>query len=353
MRGRANFLPRLLGLLALCGLGAVLGSAVTFSSSLQPPPGEGTVYVTQVEAAPNGAILKPLDLGRGLFSPIVRGLSFPTALLCGPDGRLYVNDLWAERGGLLLHRIWRFNPDGSGQTPVAEWASGELRPGAMAFSPNGDLYFGTLSTEAGRLTGGIWRIPGALHADRAFNPPEPVLPPEAFTPPPAATAGAVAEPYAFLTAGPFAGDLLIIDDPFTFGRLGGGENPGARVLRAPAPDFTAVEEFIPFHRDLETEGPFSAAGLAVTDQGDVLVTDIDNGKVLRYGPDGAFQGVFAQVEDPNQIAIGPDDLVYVTNVTFPGGGAVRGGLFIFDAEGKEVAKAEFAMRLRGVTVCAP
>jgi hypothetical protein len=121
-----------------------------------------------------------------------------------------------------------------------------------------------------------------------------------------------------------------------------------------SPTSTTVVEFIPLHKDSETGEPFTAAGLAINSQGDVLVNDINNDKVLRYGPDGTFKGVFAKVESPNQIAIGPDDIVYVTNATFPpGGGAVRGGLFIFDPEGKLLAKSGFPIALYGVTVCAP
>ena len=94
-----------------------------------------------------------------------------------------------------------------------------------------------------------------------------------------------------------------------------------------------------------------AGGLAISSQGDVFVNDFNNGKVLRYGPDGTFKGVFAKLETPNEIAIGPDDIVYVTDVSFRP--TTRGGLFVFDPEGKPLASANFPMALRGVTVCAP
>jgi len=335
-----------LGLGILSGLGGALGVA-------QPPPGQGTVYVTKAVYAPDGAILKPLDIGLGLFQTVVRDLGDPHNVLCGPDGRLYVNDLWRSERGREVHRILRFNQDGSGRTAVAEWDSDELRPGAMVFAPDGDLYFGTVSTDGGQLTKGIWRIPGALQADREFNPPKQILSPDIFTPPPSDKVGAAAEPYAFLTTGPFAGDLLIIDSPWVFSSDSEAEFVGDRVLRARSPDFTQVEEFIPRHKDPDTGEPFSAAGLAVTSEGDILITDFDNDKILRYGPDGTFKGIFAGMESPNEIAVGPDGLVYVTNVTFEERGPLRGGLFIFDPEGNPLVSANFNIFLKGVTVCAP
>lgn len=340
---------------ALLAFGAGNSSLGTLAAVVQPPPGQGSVYLTKAVAAPDGAVVKPLDLKLGLFQTVVRALGSPENILCGPDGRLYVNDLFQrEASGIRVNRILRFKQDGSGRTFVADWDAAELWPSAMVFAPNGDLYFGTVSTEPGKPTKGIWRIPGALQAGQEFNAPQQVLQPNVFTPPPSDKIGASTGPFAFLTAEPFAGDLLIIDDPRTFSVEGAGsERPGSRVLRALKPDFNTVVEFIPFQKDPETGEPFSAASLTIANQGDVLVNDFDNNKVLRYGPDGMFKGVFAQVETPNQIAIGPDGLVYVTNVSFLPGGAVRGGLFIFDPEGKEVVSANFSLFLRGVTVCAP
>jgi sugar lactone lactonase YvrE len=266
---------------------------------------------------------------------IVSGLNSPHDVLCGPDGRLYVNDLWQRDGTLEVHRILRFNQDGSGRTLVAQWRSNNLRPSAMVFAPNGDLYFGTVSTERGKPTRGIWRIVGALQAESSFNPPEQILSPETFSQPGEDLNST--KPYAFLTAGPFAGDLLIVEK--------------TRILRALKPDFKTVAEFIPAFKDQETGEDFGAGGLAISSQGDVFVNDFSNGKVLRYGPDGTFKGVFAKLETPNQIAIGPDDIVYVTDVSFQP--TTRGGLFVFDPEGKPLASANFPIALRGVTVCAP
>jgi sugar lactone lactonase YvrE len=317
-------------------------------------PGKGIVYITKAEDFPYGEIIKPEDLILGKFTTIASGLGSPHEVLCGPDGRLYVNSQKEEEGGRKVNRTLRFNQDGSERTVVAQWDSDVLRPGAMVFASNGDLYFGTVSTEGGKPTRGIWRIRGALQADGRFNPPEQVLPPEVFTPPPADKIGAAVEPFAFLTTGPFAGDLLLIDDPWAWSERGAkAENPGTRVLRALQPDFNSVVEFIPRYKDPQTKEPFWAAGLAINNQGDVFVTDFGNGKILRYGADGTFKGVFVLLEDANQIAIGPDDIVYVTNVSFPpSGGPWRGSLVVYDPNGKWLASG-WGLHWRGVTVCAP
>jgi glucose/arabinose dehydrogenase len=268
--------------------------------------------------------------------PIASGLSDPHDITCSPDGRLYVNEPYGPDN---RSRIVRFNQDGSGRMEIAEWPERVLRPSAMVFAPNGDLYFGTALTQSDGPTKGVWRISGAL---QTANVPEQILPPEVFSKPGAGFNNNVS-PYAFLTAGPFAGDLLIVD----VGSQG-------RVLRAAKPDFKTLAEFIPAFKDAETSFDFRPAGLAINSKGDVFVNDFTNDKVLRYGPDGSFKGVIAKLDNPNQIAIGPDDMIHVTNAFFPGGGgAVRGGLFIFDAEGKPMASASFPLALRGVTVCAP
>jgi streptogramin lyase len=330
--------------LVLLGLGISSGLVGTGASMLQPVPGTGIVYITKAEDFPYGEILKPEDLILGTFTTIASGLGSPHNILCGPDGRLYVNDLWVEEGGREVNRILRFNQDGSGRTIVAEWDSDELEPGAMVFAPNGDLYFGTISTAKGKPTQGIWRIPGALQADEQFNPPEQVLPPTAFITPTFDVRYSV-QPHVFLTIGPFQGDLLILDTPWQSGI------PDGRVLRALHPDFTSIEEFIPAFEDPRGE-PFLPPGLAVNSQGDVFVTDFANGKILRYGPNGTFKGSFVSLEWANQIAIGPDDIVYVTNIVFRAGKAERGSLVVYDPEGKWLA-AGWGYRWRGVTVCAP
>jgi hypothetical protein len=205
----------------------------------------------------------------------------------------------------------------------------DLEPLYVRFAQNGDLYFGTYQEGS---TSGVWRIPGALQSEQEFNIPQQVLPP---------TGNSVdyIAPQAFLSTGPFRGDLLIIE-----GRNEDGA-PNGRVLRALGPGFTSAKEFIPAHNDPEGGQPFLPVGLAINSGGDVFITDSNNGKILRYGPDGSFKGLFGSVVHTLEIAIGPDDLVYVTN---------GGGLYIFDTKGNLVSPAMIPSGvLHGVTVCAP
>lgn len=117
---------KLIGLgvaLVLLALAAANSSAVTWGAGMQPMPGKGTVYVTKFVPAPDGAILKVLDFGLGLFTPIVSGLGSPPTVLCGSDGRLYVTET-AQEGNRSVRRILRFNQDGSGRTVVAHRCKG-------------------------------------------------------------------------------------------------------------------------------------------------------------------------------------------------------------------------------------
>jgi sugar lactone lactonase YvrE len=303
----------MLGVLALGTL-----SDISSGIGAQSVQSKGTVYVTKGDnASAAGAILKPLDLSLGILTPIVTDLQVPDSLTCGSDGRLYVNDV-SLRGVQApgTNRLWRVNQDGSGRTIIADWPSNILRPNGLVFAPNGDLYFGTFTPLKG-----IWRIPGALQTNTQFNLPQEVLPASVF--------GAVdqAEPHAFLTTGPFAGDLLIA--------------AGGKVLRATKPNFDRVVEFI----------PRQAAALAVNSKGDILITDFSNDRIHRYGSDGTRKGIFATMTKPNQIAIGPDDTVYVTNPAFRGVGAIGGSLFVFTPEGKLVVSTP-PLGLQGVAVCA-
>lgn len=324
--------------LVLALVGGALGSASMLETGLQPPPGKGTVYVTKVAPAPDGAILKVMDLALGITNPIISGLNLPFDVLCGPDGRFYITEAWAREGIRTISRIVRFNQDGSGRTVLAQWPSSELRPIGLVFAPNGDLYFGTISIAEGRRHKGIWRIRGALQADQQFNPPEQVLPPESFTRTPSQYDGVT--PQVFLSSGPFQGDLLIADSPSFTG------DPGGRVLRAPKPEFNTVVEFIPQH---DNPNPFQPQGLAVNSQGDVFVNDTANDKVLRYGSDGTLKGTFAEIVGSMEIAIGPNDIVYLTAWRSDSAAA----FFVLGPDGNVLGSSEFMFRMYEVTVCAP
>ncbi|HEY5595719.1 MAG TPA: hypothetical protein VIL47_00445 [Candidatus Bipolaricaulota bacterium] len=339
-----------------------LQASTPASATLQARVGLDTVYLTKPAASPDGAIVTPFDLSLSLYRTVLRNLSFPETILCGADGRLYFTQTFApqsvgaaasilihqqqrvvEKSELTYHQLMRANQDGSSQAALVEWDSLTLQPSSLVATAQGDLYLGTTSQD-GQPTQGLWRIANAFQQNGPqLGFPRLLIPPERFQSPLEPVSYSV-RPQAMLTAGPFTGDLLIIDAPVP------SLVPGGRVLRAQAPEFAEVVTFIPPSMDPQMQRPFKPAGLALTLQGDVLVTDFANDKVIRFAPDGEPLGVFAALKSPNQIAVGSDGLVYVTNLEFRGVN-VTGGLFIFDTEGNLLASEQSPQFLRGVTVC--
>jgi sugar lactone lactonase YvrE len=222
----------------------------------------------------------------------------------------------------------------------------------MVFAPNGDLYFGTVSTAPGQRSQGLWRIPGVAQAGVRFNRPVNVLPGSRFAAPPNGLTGVGVAASAFMTAGPFAGQMLVREEPRVFELAGAGpEDPGDRLLRLPPPGFMAFEELIPQGVDAKTMLPIRLDGVAVNSEGDIFSTDVKQNRVLRHGPDGSLKGIFAVVKSPNLLAVGPDDLVYVTNTEFPDGDTIQGGVFVYDPQGNLVGKIDQPLALLGVAVC--
>jgi hypothetical protein len=88
----------------------MLDNADTLVTGTQTSPGQGIIYLTRAQAAPDGAIVKLQDLQLGLLQPIVGGLSYPNTVLCGSDGRLYVDEVLGVNHG--HGRIQRFNQVG-------------------------------------------------------------------------------------------------------------------------------------------------------------------------------------------------------------------------------------------------
>jgi sugar lactone lactonase YvrE len=314
----------LLGTLVIGVAMGMLHDTRALANESQASPAQSTAYLTRWQPSPDGGIVKLLDLQLGLFQPVVTGLERPAFVLCGPDGHLYVTGPFL-RDPDVSGSILRFSQDGSGRILIAQ----QIAPTTITFDSNGNLYFGTIDQ-------GLWLIRDVLKADKVFNAPQQMLPQSKFR--------TIVQPYAFIHVGPFQGDLLIVDSPHA-------PEAGGHVLRAIHPDFAFIEELIPPHIDAETGNPFQPFSLAVDSQGDILVTDFHNNKILHYGSDGNFKGIFAKVMTPHEIAVGPGNLVYVTGWRGRED-SDNASLFVFDKSGKLLTVANSPNAI-GVTVCAP
>lgn len=285
------------------------GSPQQLTIQLRVSPAGAIIYLTKPVAAPEGAILRLT--GPNQFVQVVGNLESPGYIICGPDQRLYVRDF--AGGG----RILRYNQDGSGQKIIVQ--DPNLQVTTFVFAPNGDLILGTRGQ-------GLWQLKGA----DPVNKPEQLLPPSTFM--------HLAQPYAFLTAGPRRGDLLILDSPWS-----GGRGVSNRVLVARAPDFKVAEPFI-------TTTTYWPAGLALNSKGEIFVTMFYDGRIMRYNPDGSVQGTFSALEFANQIAIDSQDMVWVTNAVWRGN-EVSGGLVRFKPNGSSEWMLDRVVLVRGVAVC--
>jgi streptogramin lyase len=302
---------------------AVLGTSLNLSPTAQAQDKKITVYLTKPAPEPgDGAVLRLDALPQGSqaaqITEIVTGLTGPENIVCGPDKRLYVEDI-VQEDGVTISRIVRYNRDGSESTVIVKGKGENMNPAAMAFAPNGDLYFSTFGD-------GLWRLKGADPA----NQPEQVL---SFTTRfyKHRSHGSL----SFIPTGSLQGDLLLVDTDRT-----------GRVLKAKAPDYTTVVEFIP------ESGSFRPAGVAVNSKGEIFVTHFHNtdGRIFKYAPDGTPQGAFSPLNFANQIWIDSTDTAWVTNAVFSGN-SVRGGLNRFAPDGTRTLILDRTVIVRGVTAC--
>ena len=91
---------------------------------------------------------------------LVSGLSQPSGLALGPDGRLYIAE-WGD-GGAIAPRISRYDIATNQWTPLVSLnASTQAQPGAIAFRPaglGGQMLVGRVGTLGGSGEGGIVQI---------------------------------------------------------------------------------------------------------------------------------------------------------------------------------------------------
>lgn len=332
----------------------MFGASIGYPTSINPNMivDFDNLFLTRAES--DGKIVQPLDLQLGLFQTVVRGLLLPYGLLCGTDQHLYVDDhFFDERfGAQLTHRILRFRRDGSGRREIMRWVFGlEQGSGSIdpVMTPNGDLYL--------KSSTGTWRIHNVAHPNDSFGDPEQVWTNEQFRPgtPHQMLAHLSSGPLAIVQGGPHSGDLLIqVRWRYPDNKSTARDESAdlfSRVLRAVGPDYMKIEEFIAPMKNV------NLADAATNSRGEVFLTDFgeyedsyQTGQILRFDADGTFINVFAELPSPNQIAVGRNDEVYVTNAVWMHG-ARRGGLFVYDGYGNALESADFPIDLRGVAVC--
>jgi glucose/arabinose dehydrogenase len=314
---------KILGLFVLLGI-ALLGVSQWESGPARAQQKKITVYLTK--PAPNekeGAVLR-LELNSAqpsssTVTEIVKGLTGPENIACGPDGKLYVQDV-VRVGNGFVSRIVRYNQDGSVPQVVIK-EDPNVRAYGMAFAPNGDLYFGAFGSQFA----GVARLKGA----DPVNPIERVVSSQALK----YGTGAI----AFINAGTFKGDLLIVDAGRTSGR----------VRRAKSPDFTEITDFA-----FESSS-FRPAGLAASSKGEVYVAHFhqSDGRIYRYSPDGSRQDTIDAINFANQLVIDSTDTVWLTNAVFFSNGSIQGGLWRLAPGVISDPILDKKVVVRGVTVC--
>jgi len=351
----ANDLPQTPRRRAGAGLALLLAWALAWSGIAAAP---ARVFFSQLGGDDaDGAVLELFDPALGLYVAVGPAFHHPSDLACAAGGALYVTELFAPpasvgvrvgasetsvalQAGREEHRLARLSPNGRSEV-LARWEADRFRPSSVAVAPSGALLLGTTSVADGLRTRGLWQLaPPVPDAEPELRQ---LLGPDAFLSPGAPTGYSV-RPLGFLNSGPYAGDLLIVDAPVQ------AFVPGGRVLRALAPDFVRVAPFVPAFVDAGSGVPFKPAGLAVRPDGDVLVSDFNNDKLLRFAPDGTPLGTFAEVKSPNQLAVSPAGDVYATNVEAVGP-TVRGHVFAWDARGQRLGSVRTAGVPRAVVAC--
>ena len=215
----------------------------------------------------NISFAMPYVLGQSSETIIATGLTSAEGLSCGPDRRLYLAQSGVFGGPM---RIVRLDQNGQHKTTIVDFSkdpglAGSGGPAGLTFAPsnstNGELFFGTTLAQ-GLANTGVW-------SESSLGPVQSVLP----FPPKGNANGAGAT--TFLTAGPFKGNLLAVDEA------------NSKVIRVPPP-FNVAQA----GSDFITTGLTSPVGIAINGAGNVFVSNTD-GTIQQFGPDGTSLGLYA------------------------------------------------------------
>jgi Ice-binding-like len=214
----------------------------------------------------NISFAMPYVPGQSTETVIATGLTSAEGLTCGADRRLYLSQSGVFGGPM---RIVRLDQNGQHKATIVDFSkvaglAGSGGPSGLAFDPSHSvtgLFFGTTLSQ-GLSNTGMWN-------EASLGPIQSVLP----FPPQGNANGAGAT--AFLTAGPFKGNLLAVDEA------------NKKVIRVPPP-FSAAQAGI----DFITANLTSPVGLAINGAGNVFVSNTD-GSIQQFGPDGTSLGLYA------------------------------------------------------------
>jgi len=285
MKTRMGKLPLLMGVAMAVGLLNFTGSSVSPPSFTASPAAQAQA-VTDASvfvSVPNPGQIRSVNISFQGTRTIERGLADPEFLECGPDGNLYVAEVFAGR-------ITRYSQRGGDEEVIVDFRDVDVT--SLAFSPSGDLFFGTRSN-------GIGVVPDADPDSSPFI---------------VAEAGFNINGMAF-----FGDDLLVVQ----YGSSG-FEDPF--ITKIEGPSYDSVDLFID---DDELELP---TDIAVNSKGDVFVTDFGvgafSGQIKKYSSSGTPLGKFATLIGANQIQFDNDDTLFATKAVFAGV-EVDGGLFIY------------------------
>jgi hypothetical protein len=211
----------------------------------------------------NISFAMPYVLGQSSETIIATGLTSAEGLSCGPDRRLYLSQSGVFGGPM---RIVRLDQNGQHKATIVDFSkypglAGSGGPAGLTFaSTNGELFFATTLAQ-GLSNTGVWN-------ESSLGPVQSVLP----FPADGNANGAGAT--TFLTAGPFAGNLLVVDEA------------NSKVIRVPPP-FNVAQAGIDFITNLT-----SPVGMAINSAGNVFVSNTD-GTIQQFGPDGTSLGLYA------------------------------------------------------------
>jgi hypothetical protein len=269
----------------LNGKALALNGAVTISAQETVNANACTCSI-MVSSASAGTVTRiPLPYGDNWTETVIAtGLTSVEGLACGKNRLLYAAQSGVYGGPM---QIVSLDQNGGNQTTVVEFSNfpglaAGGGPQGLSFG-NSTLFFSTTLSD-GLSNSGVWQT-----STSSPDPIQVILP---FPPNGSSNGGGGT---AFLTAGPYAGDLLAVDEA------------NSRIVRDKPPFLRANAGVTFITAELTTP-----VGVAVNPAGNIFVSNTD-GTIQQYATDGAWLGLFANTGLHNMnIAFFRQDLVVAT-----------------------------------------